>query len=84
MHQKIKLILNGSLLVISGDPFIRQPTDAASPLLEIQPHEEPPYLTGFHFEEAFYIHADPECTMLVPPIMDDFLNPQVAVMMLQL
>ena len=35
LHQKIKLILDGSLLVISGDPLICQSTDAASPLLEI-------------------------------------------------
>ena len=81
LHQKIKLILNGSLLVIHSDPLIRQPTDAASPLLEIQPNEEPPYLTGFHFEETYHIQADPNCAMLVPPIMDDYLNPQVAVMM---
>ena len=84
LYQKIKLILDGSLLVISGDPLIRQPTNTASLLLEIQPNEEPPYLTGFHFEETFYIQVAPEYTMLVPPIMDDFLNPQVAVMMLQM
>ena len=71
-------------MVINGDPFICQPIDAASPLLEIQPNEEPPYLTGFHFEETFYIQADPEHAVLVSPVMDDFLNPQVAIMMLQM
>ena len=77
-------MLDGSLLVISGDPFTRQPANTTNPLLEILPNEEPPFLTGFTFEDTLSVQADPNPSKLIPHIMDDYLNPQVATMMLHM
>lgn len=59
LHQKIKVVYKGELLTIYGDTSIHPhpETKDGMPALEVAPHTEDTFLTGFRVEEAAVVQA---------------------------